>query len=304
MKITVIIPTYNRDKVLCATIQQILIQDYKNFELIIVDQTKKHDDYTLKYFTELPPNVNVIKVEKPNLPAARNIGIKQSSGEIIVFLDDDMIVPVNMLSKLTKVYRERDDIYALSGFGETPSHPQESKYSILNKNDRKRILDGIDEITSVSTFNGFFMTFRKNIFNEVGLFDEWIGNQPKAAGEDFEFSLRVKSKGYKLYLLTDLTVTHLALTEGGCEARKDLDKNADLLLYNRTKLRFYSVYKNISSNNLIHLGKAFLYNFYTYFAPIFKSYGVKSCIGSISKFIEINKLAFKIAKSNRKLEIK
>lgn len=298
MKISVIIATYNRNKILCDTIEQVLCQAYENFELLIIDQTEKHDENTAKFLASLPDNAKLIKVNNPNLPAARNIGIKNSIGDIIVFFDDDMILPQDTLLKIEKVYRERKDIYALTGFGETPSHPQELKYSVLNKKDRKKISNGIREITSVSNFNGYFMTFRKSIFNEIGYFDEWIGTQPKAAAEDFEFSQRVKSKGFKLFLLTDLTVKHLAITEGGCEARKDLDKNADLLLYNRTRLRFYSIYKNVNSKSTFKLVNAFFYNFYTFFAPILKTAGILNCLKSIPQFWEINKIAYQNSKLN------
>jgi glycosyltransferase involved in cell wall biosynthesis len=86
--VSVIIPTYNRFDLLLKSIDSIINQTYKNFEIIIVDDCS--DD---KRYETLLDNKNVryfrLK-ERSGLPAVtRNFGIKQSVGDWIAFLDDD-----------------------------------------------------------------------------------------------------------------------------------------------------------------------------------------------------------------------
>lgn len=94
-KVSVIIPTYNRETELMKSIQTVMDQTYKgDIEIIIVDDSKKSLKQKIdKIFSKtLHKNrkINYIhKAKKEGAPLARNIGIKQSSGDYIAFLDDD-----------------------------------------------------------------------------------------------------------------------------------------------------------------------------------------------------------------------
>ncbi|MFH1761925.1 MAG: glycosyltransferase family 2 protein, partial [bacterium] len=80
IKVSIIIPTYNRKKPLQDTVRELLKQNYQNYEIIIVSQK-----YKVKPFNH--PKVRIFHLSKANLPNARNYGIKKSSGDIVVFLD-------------------------------------------------------------------------------------------------------------------------------------------------------------------------------------------------------------------------
>ena len=213
MKISAVIPTYNRNKILCETIEQILKQDYKDFELLIVDQTEQHDGFTTKYLSALPENVKLIRVNNPNLPAARNIGIKNSAGDIIVFIDDDMGIPKDTLSKIVSAFNDQK-IIALTGF-------MNNAATLAGYFHKKKISNKYEnaDLIKIRHFLGGFMCFRKSIFDTIGNFDEWIGAQPTASGEDLEFSLRILKAGYTLYLDKRIVVEHLgrSIIDGGCD---------------------------------------------------------------------------------------
>ena len=68
-------------------------------------------------------------------------------------------------------------------------------------------------------FIGCLMSFRRQLFEEIGYFDEWIGTQLMAAGEDFEFCQRAVVRGYGLFLNPWITTLHLGACEGGCGRR-------------------------------------------------------------------------------------
>jgi len=89
--VSVIITTYNRAELICKTIDSILSQTYKNFELIIIDDgSTDNTKEVIKMYSD--SRLQYIKTDNWGGPARpRNIGIKKSSGQYIAFCDDDDI---------------------------------------------------------------------------------------------------------------------------------------------------------------------------------------------------------------------
>jgi glycosyltransferase involved in cell wall biosynthesis len=96
--VSIIIPTYNRADLIGETIQSVIDQSYKNWELIIVDDGS--DDQTeevIKKFNN--PSIYYFKIEHSgNLGKVRNTGIKVAKGEYIAFLDSDDLWEKNKLA--------------------------------------------------------------------------------------------------------------------------------------------------------------------------------------------------------------
>lgn len=89
--ISVIIPTYNREKVIKQSIESILKQSYQDIEIIVVDDNS--NDNTFELIKEVnSPKVRYYRLDK-NMGAcfARNYGVKKSNGEYIAFQDSDDI---------------------------------------------------------------------------------------------------------------------------------------------------------------------------------------------------------------------
>tara|TARA_X000000950_G_scaffold284760_1_gene388648 strand:- start:276 stop:1145 length:870 start_codon:yes stop_codon:yes gene_type:complete len=90
---SVVIPTYNRDEYLERAVRSVLRQSFKDFELLIVDDGST--DGTKDYLSKLKSNfcstsrLKVINQKNSGVSAARNIGIRESSGKWIAFLDSD-----------------------------------------------------------------------------------------------------------------------------------------------------------------------------------------------------------------------
>jgi len=103
MKVSVIIPTYNRAHLLTQAIDSVLAQTFKDFELIVVDNyssdntesvIKSYDDRRIRYFKN--QNNGLVSVN-------RNYGIQKSRGEYIAFLDDDDLWLPEKLEKQVKL---------------------------------------------------------------------------------------------------------------------------------------------------------------------------------------------------------
>lgn len=94
-KVSIIIPTYKRSNRIKRAIDSVLSQDYKNFELIVVDDNDPSDierkltEEAVNEYLSLPYFKYIQHDRNKNGSAARNTGIKASSGDYITFLDDD-----------------------------------------------------------------------------------------------------------------------------------------------------------------------------------------------------------------------
>jgi len=96
VKISVIVPTYNEEDVIRECLESLSKQTYTNLEIIVVDDGST--DGTLSNIG----GVKLLKQEHKGPGAARNLGVKESSGEILVFVDADMVFKEDFIEKLIK----------------------------------------------------------------------------------------------------------------------------------------------------------------------------------------------------------
>lgn len=97
-KVSVIIPVYNADKYIAATVESVLAQTYKNFEILIIDDGSP--DKSLKVCQQFQDSrIKIICQANRGLPGARNTGIRHAQGDYIAFLDADDIWLPNKLEK-------------------------------------------------------------------------------------------------------------------------------------------------------------------------------------------------------------
>lgn len=101
IQISVIIPTFNRSDIIYETIKSVYLQDYlNNIEILVIDDGST--DGTRETIQKLPGNINYIYVNHSGLPSvARNVGIKNATGEFIAFLDsDDVWLPKKLIKQI------------------------------------------------------------------------------------------------------------------------------------------------------------------------------------------------------------
>jgi Glycosyltransferases involved in cell wall biogenesis len=106
---SLIIPTYNRQKIVLQTLDYLNHQVGKDFEIIVVDQTKLPQKQ-LKDFKPIYSSVNYkyINIEEIGLPNARNIGAEVSSAPILIYIDDDCIPDRDMVSSYVNIFNNLD----------------------------------------------------------------------------------------------------------------------------------------------------------------------------------------------------
>jgi glycosyltransferase involved in cell wall biosynthesis len=92
-KVTVIIPVYNVEALVGATLKSVLQQTYPDFEILVVDDGST--DGSLAICQEFPdPRIRIVRQQNRGLAGARNTGIRHAQGEYLAFLDsDDLWLP-------------------------------------------------------------------------------------------------------------------------------------------------------------------------------------------------------------------
>lgn len=148
-KISIIIPTYNREKLIIQSLKNILNQTYHNFEAIVIDDGST--DNTEKAIYKLKDKrIRYIKLRKNKGSCiARNIGIKKATGKYITFQDSDDLLHFDKLQKqLNNLIKHKSDfdfckfcIHYNSKFKKIfPEQKQEK--NILNKNILNELCNG------------------------------------------------------------------------------------------------------------------------------------------------------------------
>ncbi len=203
MKASVVISSYSIERasdILDAT-DSVLRQTYPEKEIVLVVDRGKPELY--HFLQESFPGtvsgiVSVIESKQPQgLSAARNAGIEASTGEIVVFLDDDAIAEEGWLENLMDNYRD-SQVMAAGGKaiplwkGRQPAWLPEELYWIVGCTYRG-YANGTR--TRVRNIHGNTMSFRREIFNTVGSFDDNVGHRggKPLGGEETDFCMRITS---------------------------------------------------------------------------------------------------------------
>jgi len=111
-------PTYNSEDTLDDAIKSVLAQDYKLWELIIIDDQSEDESIKIAEFYALnDERISVIKTDK-NIGSgnARNLGINNSKGELIAFLDSDDLWLTNKLDVQVKMFSDKRTSFVCSAY--------------------------------------------------------------------------------------------------------------------------------------------------------------------------------------------
>jgi glycosyltransferase involved in cell wall biosynthesis len=108
-KITVFIPVYNRQRYIAQTIQSVLDQSYKNFQLLLVDDGSTDDSVDImRSFTD--QRITLIENgENLGIPKTRNVGLEHAQGEYLAILDSDDLMLKDRLKKQSKFLDKHSD---------------------------------------------------------------------------------------------------------------------------------------------------------------------------------------------------
>ena len=207
-RVSLIAPVYNEEKYIEGFIDSILKQDYnyKLIELIFIDgnSTDKTKELIVNKMKTARISYKILTNTKRITPISLNIGIKKAKGNIIIRLDAHSQYPENYVSKCVYYLNTTgaDNVGCLietvsEGYiGQAIANVLSSKFGVGNSKFRTNAKSGyVDTVP--------FGTFRRDLFNKIGFFDERLRRN-----QDSEFNNRIIKNGGKIYLFDDIKITY------------------------------------------------------------------------------------------------
>ncbi len=178
---SVVIPTYNRGDVVRRAIDSVLQQDFKDFEVIVVDDGSTDNTYHVLEAYE--KRIRCVFQDHAGVSAARNRGIRLANGELIAFLDsDDEWLPCKLTRQVER--RSRGKTYFICHTDEIwmrQGRPVPQK--IIHRKQGGHFFKRALERCLISPSSAMISS---SLLEKVGVFDE---NLP--AAEDYDLWLRV-----------------------------------------------------------------------------------------------------------------
>jgi GT2 family glycosyltransferase len=223
--ISIVIVTWNRKEDILEAIQSIYDQDYRNFEVIVVDNNST--DGTVEALSRAYPAVRLVALDQ-NMGASggRNAGIAVARGEIIFILDSDAALDKDTLSKIVHKFQIKPEVGVISckflntHTGELDPYTWHCTESAKADQDLEFPCYQFSECGSA---------IRKEVLDQAGLFWDLLFFDRE--GE--ELSLRIWDAGYEVLYWPEVIVYHRASPEmrvAGCE-RLYFDLRNSLYIY-------------------------------------------------------------------------
>jgi GT2 family glycosyltransferase len=221
--VSIVIPSYNRPAILQDTIAQVLRQPFRNYELWVVDQSVPDDaQANAKYVEELgDPRVHYLHLSRNGLPNARNEALVRARGEIVLFLDDDVILLAeDFIGAHLRAY-EDTTVGGVVGRHVERSLRINSRHTACHVSWSGRTIFNLfgTEKVEVRSCKGSNMSFRMAVVNEVGGFD-----RRTQMLEETDYSTRVRAAGWHIIFEPAAEVVHLSSPAGGVRRQNKLQQ--------------------------------------------------------------------------------
>lgn len=166
-KISIIIPVYNVEKYIEKCLKSIQSQSYSNFEALIIDDGSPDQSITLaKALVKDDPRFIFLEKENGGQSSARNMGLDNTSGEYIAFIDPDDYVEANYLLELFQCLNENLSDIACCGINYVDIHGNSLKTTF---SDSKAFYENDDFLVTQSDVTNFMCDklFKSHIFRKT-----------------------------------------------------------------------------------------------------------------------------------------
>jgi len=198
-RLSIIIPTFNGANRIGECLDALLPQAKKHdADIVVVDDgsSDRTADVVKRY-----EDVRLIAQQNAGPAAARNRGAAESSGEVIVFIDDDCVPAPRWLDAMLRAF---DDVEVVGAKGvyRTRQESLVARFVQFEYEDRYRLMENAQYIDFVDTYSAAFLRER---FLEFDGYDQAF---PVACAEDADLSYRMSACGWKMKFIPGAVVTH------------------------------------------------------------------------------------------------
>lgn len=199
--ISVVVPVYNGAAHLGRCLDALLASRYKEFEIIVSDDASTDASAAVSIERGI---ICVRGAVRSGPAAARNAGAKCARGEILFFVDSDVLVQPDTLAHVARIFTDSPDTDA--AFGSYDDAPFEPDFASQYKNLFHHYVHQHSP-REATTFWGACGAIRRAVFEHLGGFDARQYNRPCI--EDIELGFRLRADNHRVVLDKDLQVKHL-----------------------------------------------------------------------------------------------
>jgi GT2 family glycosyltransferase len=249
MRVSVVVPAFDNATGLAECLRALVPSAGPNNEIIVVDDasTDETSDVAAQFGTRL------LRLERNSGPgAARNFGARHATGDVLLFVDSDVVVGPDTVARVVRVLEERPDVAAI--FGSYDAAPPAPGLVSQFRNLLHHFVHQQGD-PEASTFWAGCGAIRRPVFDATGGFD--TGRFTRAI-EDIELGYRLRDAGHRILLDRDLRVTHLKRWTLASFLRTDVVYRAvpwsRLILQRRLRLD----HLNLKSEHRVSVALAFL----------------------------------------------
>jgi glycosyltransferase involved in cell wall biosynthesis/peptidoglycan/xylan/chitin deacetylase (PgdA/CDA1 family) len=203
-RFSVVIPTYQRRETVLRSVMALRNQSFRDFEAIVVVDGSTDGTAEALRSLEIPFPLRVVEQPNSGRAAAVNAGAAAASGELLLFLDDDMSADPQLLAEHERSHREGADVV----MGDLPLDPN-SPRNLLSwgvgswaETRRQRLCEPEAEIGIADLLTGQ-MSIERGAFEEVGGFDVSFTREGLFGGEDLDLGYRLLKAGRRIVFNPD-----------------------------------------------------------------------------------------------------
>ena len=206
-KLSVVVATYNRGPSLCALLEDLARQDIgaDQFEVVLIDDGSKVPAWSHVARLTLPYPLHHTRQENAGAAAARQRGVEQASGEIVVILDDDMHIEPGFLRAHLKAHEAGADV-VLGHIHAPDDEAERALHERFHMDTLKKFVrgfrDGSRKPRGVNLCTGN-VSFPRQLFLKVGGFDPSLKRS-----EDRELGVRFEAAGANIVFAEDAISFH------------------------------------------------------------------------------------------------
>ncbi|GAB4279834.1 MAG: glycosyltransferase [Candidatus Rifleibacteriota bacterium] len=204
MKASIVIPVYNSGKNLTRLLESLCNQDADfSFEVVLADDGSDEDYQSLLDRFRQKLKIRYVKGKQNKGPAtARNMGIKEAKGEIVVFTDSDCKPNRTWLRKMVEPFSD-PSVSGVKGAYSTLQSDWFAQLAQIEFLERYELLESQPDIDFIDTYSG---AYRRKDLLAVGGFDTTFS---AADNEDVDLAFKIKKLGGKFVFAKDAIVEHL-----------------------------------------------------------------------------------------------
>ena len=259
-KVTLVVPIYNSERTLRRCLDGIVMQDYQNMEVILVDNNSTDNSMLIiDEYMAIDSRIKVCREVKQGAGAARNRGIDEGTGDILCFVDsDDELISATCISECVEAIQDADMVWF--DFANAVVDRKRGAALFLKQNMYSSVIDVLQQVEENDLHSTLAVlwnkAFRYSVIREVGIrFPE-----ERSMGEDFPFVLQYLTQIESIRFLDKVFYkkweAHLTATSVNAfnlvPLTIDYIRDIDMFLKNRKyEQAYWNLAKHLSNDAII-----------------------------------------------------